>query len=241
MKGGARIAIGVGIGYLLGRTRKMRFALALAGAAMSRRSAGVSGELLEQGTSLLKSSPELAQITDTVKGELLGAVRSAAVTAASNRIDALNARLQQRAVPDSQEVRGESQERDSDEDEDEDERPADESAEEEPVEDESAEEEPAEDESAEEEPAEEEAAEDDEDAADEYDEDDSDRTGDEEAEPTSAPPRARRTRTTMRRTGSRTSDRSTGSAERKTPSVRRRRTRVDTDEADEAPVRRTRR
>ncbi|MFI6362218.1 hypothetical protein ACIBG0_05660 [Nocardia sp. NPDC050630] len=236
MKGGARIAIGVGIGYVLGRTRKMRFALALAGAAMSRRSAGVSGELLEQGTSLLKSSPELAQITDTVKGELLGAVRSAAVTAASNRIDALNARLQQRAVPDSQ-VGGESQERDSDEDE----RPEDELAEEEPAEEEAAED--AEDAADEydEDDSDRTRDEDAEDAADEYDEDDSDRTRDEEAEPTSTRPQARRTRTTMRRTGSRTSDRSTGSAERKTPSARRRRTRVDTDEADEAPVRRTRR
>ncbi|WP_433633906.1 hypothetical protein [Nocardia sp. CA-120079] len=221
MKGGARIAIGVGIGYVLGRTRKMRFALALAGAAMSRRSSGMPAELLERGTSLLKSSPELTQITDTVKGELVGAVRSAAVTAASSRIDALNARLQQRAIPDAEQDRAESQEPVSDEDEDE--RPEGELAEEE-----SAEEEPAEDEGDE----------------DEYDEDDSDRTRDEYDEDsarTSARPRARRTRTATRRTGSRTADRAPGSAERKAPSARRRRSRVDTDEADEAPVRRTRR
>ncbi|MFE9319854.1 hypothetical protein ACIHDR_09220 [Nocardia sp. NPDC052278] len=221
MKGGARIAMGVGIGYVLGRTRKMRFALALAGAAMSRRSTGMPAELLERGTSLLKSSQELTQITDTVKGELVGAVRSAAVTAASNRIDALNARLQQRAIPDAEEDRAESQEPVSDEDEDE--RPEDELAEEE-----SAEEEPAEDEGDE----------------DEYDEDDSDRTRDEydeDSERTSARPRARRTRTATRRTGSRTADRAPRSVEPKAPSARRRRSRVDTDEADEAPVRRTRR
>ncbi|MFI6774326.1 hypothetical protein [Nocardia sp. NPDC050412] len=229
MQGGARIAIGVGVGYLLGRTRKMRFALALAGAAMSRGSTGMTGELLERGTSLLKSSQELTQITDTVKGELLGAVRSAAVTAASNRIDALNDRLQQRAIPDSQEDRGESQEPDSDEEE----RPEDELAEDERPEDERPE-----GESAEEEPAEDE---DDEDA---YDEDDSGRTRDEydeDSEQTSARPRARRTRTAARGTGSRTSDRAPRSAERKAPSARRRRSRVDTDESDEAPVRRTRR
>lgn len=229
MQGGARIAIGVGVGYLLGRTRKMRFALALAGAAMSRGSTGMTGELLERGTSLLKSSQELTQITDTVKGELLGAVRSAAVTAASNRIDALNDRLQQRAIPDSQEDRGESQEPDSDEEE----RPEDELAEDERPEDERPE-----GESAEEEPAEDE---DDEDA---YDEDDSGRTRDEydeDSEQTSARPRARRTRTAARETGSRTSDRAPRSAERKAPSARRRRSRVDTDESDEAPVRRTRR
>lgn len=220
MKGGGRIAIGVGIGYVLGRTRKMRFALALAGAAMSRRSSGMPAELLERGTSLLKSSQELTQITDTVKGELVGAVRSAAVTAASNRIDALNARLQQRAEPEALEDRGESREPDSDEDE----RP--------------------EDELAEEEAAEEEPAEDDEGGEDKYDKDDSDRARaeeDEDAERTSARPRARRTRTAGRRTGSRTTDRAPSSAERKTPSARRRRSRVDADEADEAPVRRTRR
>lgn len=94
MKGGARIALGVGIGYFLGRTRKMRWAMGLAGAAMSKRSTGLAGELLERGTSTLGGSQELTKITDTVRGELLGAVRSAAVTAASNRLDALNERLQ---------------------------------------------------------------------------------------------------------------------------------------------------
>ncbi|WP_327099537.1 hypothetical protein OIE68_12495 [Nocardia vinacea] len=214
MKGGVRIAIGVGIGYVLGRTRKMRLALALAGAAMARRSEGTPADLLERGTSLLRSSPELTQITDTVKGELIGAVRSAAVTAASHRIDALNARLQQRAMPDPQEDRGDSREPDSDEDE------------------------LPEDELPEDEPAEEEPAEDDEDEDEDEDDEDED---DEDDERTSARPRPRRTRTAVRRTGSRTSDRAPGSAERKAPSTRRRRSRVDTDDADEAPVRRTRR
>ncbi|MCC3317110.1 hypothetical protein [Nocardia africana] len=95
MKGGTSIAVGVGIGYLLGRTRKMRFALGVAGAMMAKRSSDIPGELLERGTSLLKSSADLTQLTDTVRDELLGAARSAAVTAASNQLDALNTRLQQ--------------------------------------------------------------------------------------------------------------------------------------------------
>ncbi|WP_054814765.1 hypothetical protein [Nocardia arizonensis] len=85
----------MGVGYVLGRTRKMKFALSLAGAAMSRRSTGLPSELLGRGSSLLRSSPELTQLTDEIRGELMGAVRTAAVTAASNRIDALNNRLQQ--------------------------------------------------------------------------------------------------------------------------------------------------
>ncbi|PPJ28851.1 hypothetical protein C5E45_17600 [Nocardia nova] len=85
----------MGIGYVLGRTRKMRFALGVAGAMMAKRSSDIPGELLERGTSLLKSSADLTQLTDTVRDELVGAARSAAVTAASNQLDALNTRLQQ--------------------------------------------------------------------------------------------------------------------------------------------------
>ena len=115
MKGGTRIAIGVGVGYLLGRTRKMRFALSLAGAAMARRSTGTPAELLERGTELLKSSSALTELTDTVRGELMDAARSAAVTAASNRIDALSERLQQGATSVSDTDRHRARDTDSDE------------------------------------------------------------------------------------------------------------------------------
>lgn len=97
MKGGARLATGVGIGYVLGRTHKMRLAFALAGAAVTRRSPG-AGDLLQRGASMLGSSADLTQLTETVRGQLLQAARAAAVTAASNRIDSLNARLQQQAA-----------------------------------------------------------------------------------------------------------------------------------------------
>ncbi|NKY34535.1 hypothetical protein HGA13_15845 [Nocardia speluncae] len=92
MKCGMRMAGAVGIGYVLGRTRKMKFALMLAGVGLSGR--GGPQALLERTTSAVGSSPELAKITETVRGELLEAARSAAVAAASNRIDSLNARLQ---------------------------------------------------------------------------------------------------------------------------------------------------
>lgn len=207
MEGGARIALGVGIGYLLGRTRKMRFALSLAGAAMSRRGTGGAGELLKRGTSLLDSS-ELSKVTDTVRGELLDAARSAAVTAASNRIDALNARLQQSAAPEDEEDRGGRKTRKTETDEDERAR--------EPRDDE---EEPAEEDLEDESPAEEE------------DEDDTERPATRTRTRRASPAKASRA-------GSRTSSRTSDTAERRTPTPRRRRAR---DEADEAPVRRTRR
>ncbi|WP_280434020.1 hypothetical protein [Nocardia carnea] len=92
MKCGMRMAGAVGVGYVLGRTRKMKFALMLAGVGLSGR--GGPQALLERTTSAVGSSPELAKITEAVRGELLDAARAAAVTAASNRIDSLNARLQ---------------------------------------------------------------------------------------------------------------------------------------------------
>ncbi|MBF6163512.1 hypothetical protein IU486_01835 [Streptomyces gardneri] len=236
MKGGSRIALGVGIGYVLGRTRKMRFALSLAGAAMAKRSAGTPGDLLERGTSLLKS-PELTKITDTVRGELMGAARAAAVTAASNRIDALNSRLQQGSTILADADRRRSRETDSDED-----------AYDEPAEDDeqaaSADDDEqaasADDEHAASADDDEQAASADDDLEDEYeeDEDDTDQPADEDdTERPAARPRARRSSTAARRAASsRSEDR--GSAERKPSGVRGRRSRAD---AGEAPVRRTRR
>ncbi|MGW5286568.1 hypothetical protein [Rhodococcus pyridinivorans] len=97
MKPGARVALGVGIGYFLGRTKKMRVAMMLAGAGMSGKLPSNPQELLQRSASMLGSSPEINKITESVRGELMHAARAAAVTAASNRIDALNERLQSRA------------------------------------------------------------------------------------------------------------------------------------------------
>ncbi|HKS49761.1 MAG TPA: hypothetical protein VJT49_32585 [Amycolatopsis sp.] len=92
MKGGGRIALGVGIGYLLGRTRKMRLALSIAAAGATR--AISPRDLLQRGLKQLGGAGELGKLTDTARGELLNAAKAAAATAASSRIDALNDRLQ---------------------------------------------------------------------------------------------------------------------------------------------------
>ncbi|MFX1759013.1 hypothetical protein [Rhodococcus sp. Q1] len=97
MKPGARVALGVGIGYFLGRTKKMRLAMMLAGAGVTGKLPSNPQELLQRSASMLGSSPEVSKITESVRGELMHAARAAAVTAASHRIDALNERLQARA------------------------------------------------------------------------------------------------------------------------------------------------
>lgn len=99
MKIGARMAVGVGIGYLLGRTRKMRLALMLA-AAGATGTVGSPGELLRHGLKQLSATPELGKLTDVARGQLLDAAKTAAATAASNRIDSLNDRLQGKAIGD---------------------------------------------------------------------------------------------------------------------------------------------
>ncbi|WP_159849525.1 hypothetical protein [Nocardia sp. CY41] len=257
MKGGGRIALGVGIGYFLGRTRKMRFAMSLAGAAMARRSAGAPGGLLERGTELLRSTPELTRITDTVRGELVGAVRSAAVTAASNRIDALSDRLQQGATLLTDQGRQSSRETDSDEDEYEDESseydeqaPEDEDENQAPEDEYEGEDQAAEDEYEDEGEDEDEERTPDNELEDEAEDEDEDRTpGDEEesdqgaaeddTERPAARTRTRRSSTAARRAASsRSADRASDSADRKPSGTGGRRSRT---EAGQAPVRRTRR
>jgi hypothetical protein len=91
MNSRTRLACGVAIGYLLGRTRKMRLALMVAGATGA---VGTPRQLVERGLRQLASVPEVGKLTTVARGQLVDAARTAAMTAASSRIDALNERLQ---------------------------------------------------------------------------------------------------------------------------------------------------
>lgn len=97
MKCGARVALGVAGGYLLGRTKKMKLALMLGGMAAGR-SAGGPGGLLAQGARLIAGSPELSKLTDEIKARLLDAGKQAAVAAASRQIEGLTDRVTQRTT-----------------------------------------------------------------------------------------------------------------------------------------------
>jgi hypothetical protein len=95
MKTGPAVAVGVGAGYLLGRTRKMKVAIALAVAATTGR-AGGPGKLLGGASPLSQLSPELGKLTGSVRDGLLQAGKAAAVSAASNRIESVAGRLHER-------------------------------------------------------------------------------------------------------------------------------------------------
>jgi hypothetical protein len=95
VKCGARVALGVAGGYFLGRTKKMKLAMMLGGMAAGRR-AGGPGELLRTGSKLLNSSPELARLTDEVRGRLLEAGKGAALAVAARQVESLTDRVGKR-------------------------------------------------------------------------------------------------------------------------------------------------
>jgi len=97
VKVGTQVAIGVAIGYVLGRTRKMRWAIGLVSAGTIGRVAKNPSELMAQGSKLLGASPQVKELTEDVRGRLMEAGKVAAMAAASNRINSLTDRLEERA------------------------------------------------------------------------------------------------------------------------------------------------
>ncbi|TQK42651.1 hypothetical protein FBY35_4079 [Streptomyces sp. SLBN-118] len=133
MKNG-QVALALTAGYALGRTHKMRWALALAGITAAGR--GMGAGRLAAGAA---KSPELSRLTHDVREQLMSAGRKAVVATASNRMDSLSDRLQSRT--ESLRVKPEAEEtEESEEPEDREETPDEEDTEEE---DEGAEEEQA--------------------------------------------------------------------------------------------------
>ena len=83
------LAAAVGAGYLLGRTHQLKMAVKLAGA--GGRSPGGPQDLLTQGSELLASSPDIAELGDSAEraaeweGRIAAAVKTEADVA--ERID----------------------------------------------------------------------------------------------------------------------------------------------------------
>ncbi|MGK5743136.1 hypothetical protein [Micromonospora sp. URMC 103] len=96
MNTGARIGLAAGLGYLIGRRRKLRTALALAAAVAAGRASMHPGGLLKRGAELLQSSPHAANL-GRLGGPLAMAGKAAATAAAGNSIDALSGKLRDSA------------------------------------------------------------------------------------------------------------------------------------------------
>jgi hypothetical protein len=104
MKGGAQAALALGVGYILGRRRKMRLATMLAIGAASGAVGGLGPAVVRRGAKYLGSTdiagalgPQVGEIVSTVRGELLDAAKGAAAAAVTSRIDSLSDSLHDRA------------------------------------------------------------------------------------------------------------------------------------------------
>ena len=92
---GAKAAAAVAGGLLLGRSKKQKLALAVGGLLLSRKVD--PGNVLKQGSDLVENNPELARLTEQVRGTLVQAARAAAVSTVSNRLEALSDSLHERS------------------------------------------------------------------------------------------------------------------------------------------------
>jgi hypothetical protein len=104
MKGGAQVALAVGVGYILGRRRKMRLATMVAVGAATGGIGGLGPAVLKRGMKYLGSTdvagalgPQVNEIVSTIRGDLLDAGKAAATAAVSSRIDSLSDTLHDRA------------------------------------------------------------------------------------------------------------------------------------------------
>lgn len=98
MKCGARVALGVAGGYLLGRTKKMKLALML-GSMVAGRRAGGPGALVGQASKLLGESPEIERLSDELRGRLVEAAKGAVLAVAARQVESLADRLTERLSP----------------------------------------------------------------------------------------------------------------------------------------------
>jgi len=104
MKGGVQTALAIGVGYILGRRHKMRLATMLAIGAATGGAARLGPAALRQGSKYLGKTdiagalgPQVTEIVNTVRGELLDAAKGAAAAAVTSRIDSLSDSLHDRA------------------------------------------------------------------------------------------------------------------------------------------------
>ena len=96
MKVGTRVALAVGLGYVLGRRRQLRPALTLAAAVAVGRASHNAPSLVKYGSQLLGSSPALGELGNLGK-PLATAGKAAATAAITSGVDALTERLRDRA------------------------------------------------------------------------------------------------------------------------------------------------
>jgi hypothetical protein len=92
----APVAVAIGVGYLLGRNHKLKWAAILGAAAATGQLNGMGAKALSRGVDMLKSTPELAGLTEGA-GKLLDAARTATVSAMNSKATSMTDKMQDRA------------------------------------------------------------------------------------------------------------------------------------------------
>lgn len=105
MKCSTQAAIAIGVGYLLGRKKRLGAAVLVAGATAGLGGGGAGGGLLSRGVKAVASSgpagklaPQLGELADSVRDDLLEAGKAAVMSALTSRIDSLSDNLRDRAT-----------------------------------------------------------------------------------------------------------------------------------------------
>jgi len=88
----ARVALAIGGGYLLGRTKKMRLALTIGSMVAGKKMSGPEG-LVSQGLEMLRTAPEFEDLRGDLRQRLMEAGRSAALASAGNAVGRLTDRV----------------------------------------------------------------------------------------------------------------------------------------------------
>lgn len=83
-------------GYFLGRTKKMKLAIMLAGMASGNKIARDPTQLLAQSARMLQSSPQLSALSDEARSRLVEAGKGVAVAVVSKQMESLTDRLSER-------------------------------------------------------------------------------------------------------------------------------------------------
>ncbi|WP_051131040.1 hypothetical protein [Streptomyces sp. AA0539] len=91
----AALAAGIAGGYLLGRNRKAKVALAVATYVIGRRFPLTPRHLAEEGMRRLREHPQFGELSERMRGDLLESGRTALSAAAARRVDAFTETLRQ--------------------------------------------------------------------------------------------------------------------------------------------------
>ncbi|MFJ9316058.1 hypothetical protein ACIRN4_17845 [Pimelobacter simplex] len=92
MSANSKIALAVAGGYLLGRTKKLRLAMTLAGMLAGKKLA-TNRQLLAQGAKLVEGNPQFKELQGQLTGRLVEVAREAALVATASRVESLTQSL----------------------------------------------------------------------------------------------------------------------------------------------------